>query len=96
MPVTQRCDKEPYRPHKRPLLTPRHKVLRLEWAKKYMKSVILGHCRFRRQQGGGGIMIWAGIIGDELIRAFRVPDEVKRLLLRYIAGFLSRICSRYG
>ena len=22
------------------------------------------HCRFRRQQGGGGVMIWAGIIGN--------------------------------
>ena len=33
------------------------------------------HCRFRRQQGG--IMIWAGIVGDELIGHFRVPDRIK-------------------
>ena len=79
---------------KRPQLSSRHKDLRLNWARKYMKSdmkyvlstdesratldgrdgwakgwVINGDQApvRRRQQGGGGVMIWAGIIGDELI-----------------------------
>ena len=71
---------------KRPALTPRHKRLRMEWSKKYMKTdmklvlftdesrasldgpdgwakgwVVNGdNCpkRMRRQQGGGGVMIW--------------------------------------
>ena len=28
--------------------------------------------RIRRQQGGGGVMFWAGIIGNELVGPFRV------------------------
>ena len=31
----------------------------------------------RRQQGGGGVMFWAGIIGNKLVGPFRVPDGVK-------------------
>ncbi len=31
----------------------------------------------RRQQGGGGVMIWAGIIGDELFGPVRVPESAK-------------------
>ena len=31
----------------------------------------------KRQQGGGLIMIWAGIIGFELVGAFRVEDGLK-------------------
>jgi transposase len=33
--------------------------------------------RLRRQQGGGGVMFWAGIVGKELVGPFRVPDGVK-------------------
>ena len=33
--------------------------------------------RFRRQQGGGGVMFWVGIIGNTLIGPVRVPDGVK-------------------
>ena len=33
--------------------------------------------RIRRQQGGGGVMFWAAIIGNELVGPFRVSDEVK-------------------
>lgn len=33
--------------------------------------------RIKRQQGGGGVMIWAGIIKNELIGPFRVQDGVK-------------------
>ena len=31
--------------------------------------------RVRRQQGG--VMFWAGLIGNEPVGPFRVPDEVK-------------------
>lgn len=31
----------------------------------------------RRQEGGGVVMFWAGIIGDTLLGPFRVPEGVK-------------------
>ena len=40
--------------------------------------------RLRRQQGGGGVMLWAGIIGNELVGPFRVPDGVKLTAAAYI------------
>ena len=33
--------------------------------------------RLRRQQGGGGVLVWAGIIKDELVGPFRIEDGVK-------------------
>lgn len=33
--------------------------------------------RYRRQQGGGGLMLWAGIIDDEIFGPFRVAEGVK-------------------
>ena len=33
--------------------------------------------RLKRQQRGGGLTFWAGIVGDNLIGPFRVPDGVK-------------------
>ena len=38
-----------------------------------------GKCprRTRRQQGGGGVMLWAGIVGDELVSPVRVQEGVK-------------------
>ena len=35
------------------------------------------HYRLRRQQQGGGVMVWAGIIGDRLVGPIRVPEGVK-------------------
>ena len=92
-------------PTNMPLLTPKYKTLRMEWARKYLQvdmSRVLftdetqatldgpdgwangwvyfgdeGHRRLRRQQGGGGMMIWAGIIGDNLVGPIRVPEGVK-------------------
>lgn len=40
--------------------------------------------RIRRQQGGGGVMFWAAIIGDELVGPFRVADGVKMTAKLYI------------
>ena len=98
-------------PSKKLSLTPRHKRLRMEWSKRYMKTdmnlvlftdesratlddpngwakgwVYNGdtcHSRMRRQQGGGEVMIWAGIIGDELVGPFRVPDGLKLTAATY-------------
>ena len=35
------------------------------------------HQSFRRHQGGGGLMLWAGIINDELVGPIKVRDGVK-------------------
>ena len=40
--------------------------------------------RIRRQQGGGGVMFWAAIIGNELVGPFRVADGVKMTAKLYI------------
>ena len=39
--------------------------------------------RIKRQQGGGGVMFWAGIVGDTLIGPFEVADGVKLNAERY-------------
>ena len=41
--------------------------------------------RMRRQQGGGGVMFWAGIIKKEVLGPFRVPDGVKMNAKTYSA-----------
>ena len=40
--------------------------------------------RIRRQQGGGDVMFWAAIIGNELVGPFRVADGVKMTAKLYI------------
>lgn len=35
--------------------------------------------RLRRQQGGGGVMVWAAITDDTLTGPFRVPDGVRSI-----------------
>ena len=37
----------------------------------------------RRQQGGESIMIWAGIINDQIVNLVRVPEEVKLTSMAY-------------
>lgn len=47
------------------------------WARGW---IINGHeppVRLRRQQGGGGLMVWAAIFKDQLIGPFKIPDGVK-------------------
>ena len=39
--------------------------------------------RLRRQQGGGGVMFWAAILGAKLIGPFKVPDGVKTTAFTY-------------
>ena len=33
--------------------------------------------RLKRQQGGGGVMFWAGLLGNRVVGPFRVPEGVK-------------------
>ena len=40
--------------------------------------------RIRRQQGGGGVMIWAGIINDAIVGPFAVPDGVNMDAKSYV------------
>ena len=37
------------------------------WGKGWVANGQQRHNRFRRQQGGGGVMIWAGIIGGKFL-----------------------------
>ena len=41
--------------------------------------------RIRCQQGGGGVMIWAGVIGNEVIGPFKVEEGVKLNSVNYCA-----------
>lgn len=54
------------------------------WAKVWSPKGDPMPYRIRRQQGGGGVMFWAGIVGDELLGPFRVPDSVKLTSQTYI------------
>ena len=93
------------KPKAKPILTKRHKMQRMVWAKKYLKQdfskvIFTDECRasldgpdgwskgwivegqdipfrLRRQQGGGGVMFWAAIVGNSLVGPFRVADGVK-------------------
>lgn len=55
------------------------------WSKGWVVYGGYRHRRFRRQQGGGGIMIWAGIIGGIMVGPWKVPDGVKMTADNYIA-----------
>ena len=41
--------------------------------------------RVRRRQGGGGIMFWAGINGNELVGPYKVPEVVNMTSVAYVA-----------
>lgn len=86
-------------------LTYNHKLKRLEWVVKYLKTdfsqvFFTDECRatldgpdgwasgwvlnkqnvgtrYRRQQGGGGVMFWAGIIGDQVVGPYKVEKGIK-------------------
>ncbi|KAI5088077.1 bloodthirsty [Silurus meridionalis] len=47
------------------------------WAHGWIGKGQRAPVRLRRQQGGGGVLVWAGIIKDELVGPFRVEDGVK-------------------
>ena len=43
------------------------------WSKGWIFNDEFIPSRLRRQQGGGGVMFWAAIVGEKLIGPFRVP-----------------------
>ena len=55
------------------------------WSKGWVSFGRDRHRWLRHQQGGGGIRIWAGIIGGVLVGPWRVPEGVKMTAETYIA-----------
>ena len=55
------------------------------WSKGWLRNEVRIPPRLRRQQGGGGVMFWAGIVGEKLIGPFKVPEGVKITSDAYIA-----------
>ena len=68
------------KPIPRPPLNVIHKEKRLSCAPRIA-------C-FRRPQGGGGMMFWAGIIRDELCGPFRVPETYTAFLDDHLSALL--------
>ena len=55
-----------------------------------IRAVKLGSCFVRPNYSfGGGVMIWAGIIGNEIVGPFLVPDGLKMNLANY-CSFLDK------
>ena len=47
------------------------------WARGSVSSQHSAPVRLRRQQGGGGVMLWGAIVGESLVCLSRVEDGVK-------------------
>ena len=47
------------------------------WSRGWYDAQFLSPQGLRHQQGGGGIMFWAGIMKNEIVGPFRVKDGVK-------------------
>ena len=54
------------------------------WMSGWLLNGTKPQSRIRRQQGGGGVMIWAGIINDAIVGPFSVPDGVKMNAKSYV------------
>ena len=59
------------------------------WSKGWLREGVPLPTRIRRQQGGGGVMFWAGIVGETLVGPFKVPEGVKITSDAYI-NFLTK------
>lgn len=59
------------------------------WSRGWLRDGVPIPNRLRRQQGGGGIMFWAGIVGNTLVGPFKVPEGVKITSEAYIS-FLTK------
>ena len=53
------------------------------WSKGWVVSGHQRPTRIRLKQGGGSIMIWAGIINDQIVGPMRVLEGVKLTLVAY-------------
>ncbi len=47
------------------------------WARGWISNGRRAPLRIRHQQGGGGVLVWAGIIKDELVGPFWTEDGLK-------------------
>ena len=54
------------------------------WMSGWLLNSTTPQSKIRRQQGGGGVMTWAGIINNEIVGPFRVPDGVKMCTKSYV------------
>ena len=54
------------------------------WAQGWVHNEDTFPERLRRQQGGGGVMFWAGIIGNDILGPFRFDDGIKITSEHYI------------
>ena len=45
------------------------------WMSGWLLNGTTPQSKIRRQQGGGGVMIWAGIISNQIVGPFRVPKS---------------------
>ena len=46
------------------------------WMSVWLLNSTTPPSKIRRQKGGGGVMIWAGIVNDQTVGPFRVRDGV--------------------
>ena len=59
------------------------------WARGWVLNGRSSGNRMRRQQGGGGVMFWAGLFGNTIVGPFRVEQGVKLNSQNY-CSFLTR------
>lgn len=59
------------------------------WARGWVLKGRQSRNRMRRQQGGGGVMFWAGLLGNTIVGPFRVEQGVKLNSQNY-CSFLSK------
>ena len=54
------------------------------WMSGWLLNSTKPQSRIRRQQGGGGVVIWAGIMNDAIVGPFAVPDGVNMNAKSYV------------
>ena len=47
------------------------------WRRSWLLKNTSPRLRYRRQQRGCGVIIWTGIIGNEIVGSFLVPDGLE-------------------
>ena len=58
------------------------------WMSGWLLNGTTPQSKIRRQQGGGGVMIWAGIINNQIVGPFRVPKSyVDFLQKNFLPGY---------
>ena len=57
------------------------------WACEWISNGHRAPLRVKRQQGGGGVLVWAGIIKDELVGPFQVEDWTQTQLPNLLPVF---------